>query len=407
MKNTINMFKNNLFNRGNFLGQVGFGSFASVGQNTTPLADGTCRYYLSLELGQSCQLNCRHCIYNLPEAEDATPQEDILANVTNALDNGFDPLWISLAGKEPTFYDKTLVRIAGKTKRPRRQNIVMTNGLRLNGSLLEQLADNVDYFDISLDGTETAHDWMRGPGRFKKTWANIKEVLEKTECNIGLIATAVHATLQNGQSQIAEIVELAQLLASEYGINKRISLSVSLYYGWPDDPMLLNAGEIADLARSLSEISFPSRLLITANYSSVFPEVASLLGIKERRPEFDQETGLPVMRFGNTSFILFNLSPTLQLGLRIANHGGVYLGCNHLVLGDRAERFKVADLRHDDLQETVARLLNNEVELFNQVMRLPMDCQECSGLSLCGGGDSVSGVYFNGQPADPFCGNIH
>ena len=411
MKNKANISGKVVVNGGNWLGGISFGSFASVDQNTTvTVPQKPCQYYLSLEIGESCQLNCRHCIYHRAKAQDPAPQKAILDNVTHSLDNGFDPIWVSLAGKEPTFYNETLTNVAAKTKRPKRQNIIMTNGLKLKGALLEKLAANVDYFDISLDGTKEAHDWMRGPGRFERTWDNIKEVLTTTQCNVGLISTAVKATLQNGQPQFMNIADLAQMLAMEYGKNGKnhqISLSVSLYYGRPDDPMLLGAEEIASLALCLSEIDFPSRLLVTANYSSVFPEVVRKLGIKECRLEFDPDTCLPVMRFGNTSFVIFNLVKTPQVGLRIANHGSVYLGCNHLVLGDKAEPFKIADLNHDNLQEVVVQLQNHEVDLLNQIMQLPTDCHNCPDFALCGGGDRISGVYFNDRPADPFCHHVH
>ena len=370
-------------NRGNSLGSIGFGSFASVDKNTTIVApQEPSRYYLSLEIGESCQLNCRHCIYHQREAKIQVPQDEILNQVMNSLENGFDPIWIALAGREPTFYDKKLVEIASKTSRPKRQNILMTNGLKLNGGLLKKLAGGIDYFDISLDGTKEAHDWMRGQGRFEKTWNNIKEVITTTQCNVGVISTAVRAVLSNGQPQFTNIVDLAQMLATEYGRtgnNNQISLSVSLYYGLPDDPMLLGAEEITNLALRLSEINFPSRLLLVANYSSVFPEVVQRLGIKERRLEYDLETGLPVMRFGNTSFVVFNLTKTPQVGLRVANNGNVYLGCNHLVLGDKAEPFKIANLKHDDLQETITRLENNEINLFNRML----DVRLCNCVLYC------------------------
>ena len=182
MKNKANISGKVVVNGGNWLGGVGFGSFASVGQNTvSTLSQEPCRYYLSLEIGESCQLNCRHCIYHRAKAQDPAPQKAILDNVAHSLDNGFDPIWVSLAGKEPTFYNETLINMAAKTKRPKRQNIIMTNGLKLKGALLEELADNVNYFDISLDGTKEAHDWMRGPGRFERTWGNIKEVIATTQ----------------------------------------------------------------------------------------------------------------------------------------------------------------------------------------------------------------------------------
>jgi radical SAM protein with 4Fe4S-binding SPASM domain len=393
---------------GNFFTPIGLGAFAEVGHVTTrKLTHQSDRQYLSIEVGEACQLQCKHCIYHSRKLETPRPRREHHENLLDALERGFDPLWISLAGKEPTIYAKDLIHLAASTKREDRLNIVMTNGLLLRGALLNDLADNIDYFDISLDGTKDAHDWMRGPGMFDKTWNNIEEVLATTDCKVGLIATAVKSSLNDDRPQYSDIVNLARLLEKRFGANDRISLSVSLYYGWPDDPMLLDAVEITGLAKGLSEVEFPTRILFTANYAHAFPSVARYFGISDHPLEFDVPTGIPLLRLGNMDFILFNLIQAPQVAIRLSNDGDVFLGCNHLVLGDDANGYRIASLDDEEFFEVTRRLKCESVPLMQQSLQLHQTCTSCEEFALCGGGDRLSGIYFNGRNEDPLCRNIN
>ncbi len=386
------------------MGQAGLGSFAYIGRHASKRAPSIAsRLYLAVELGEACQLKCRHCIYHRERPAEARPPDFVLERIRSAFRRGFDPFWVSFAGKEPTLFPRQLVELAGLTKRPARVNILMTNGLLLSGALLSDLAPLIDYFDISLDGDEAAHDWMRGAGTFRRTWQNIEHALRHPEPNIGIIATAVRAELQNSKPQYESLLALARRLSTEFGVNERLSLTISLYFGDPNDPMLLGSEEIARLITGLTEISFPTRVLFTANYAHLWPGVRRRLGWDHVEIEYDSTTGYPFLRRGHIQAILFNLTQTYQLSLRMSNEGKLFLGCNHLVLGDRASELSVADLSNEELDSAAERVWQDKIPIMNSLAFVPSDCLSCSHWESCRGGDRLSGLYFDGLPADPYC----
>ena len=389
---------------GNFMGQVGFGSFATLGLETlTSAPPEREKYYVALEVGEVCQLKCKHCIYHRQKAQSPAPSEVVFTNIVSAMARGFDPIWVSLAGKEPTIFPRALLELASATRRPERLNILMTNGLRLNGGLARQLSELIDNFDISLDGEEGAHDWMRGRGSFRKTWNNLSALHERYPNRIGIIATAVHGSLPDGRDQHSDIVALARRLRDRFGTDGRLSLSLSLYYDSPDHPMLLDADDIIALMRNLQDTGFPTRVLVTANYAHLWPAVRAGIGWENLPIEYDARTGIPLVKSGSLSAVLFNLTETPQLGIRISNEGLVYVGCNHLALGDRAAPHCIGDLAEESLVDVIDRIANNTQPLISTLAEPPSFCQECDNWPLCRGGDRLSGVYFCGRPLDPYC----
>ncbi len=391
----------------NWLSAVAIGSFADVGWETTHNARLLSpSVYLGVEVGEVCQLSCRHCIYHRQNPADARPPGFVRDSVFAAFERGFDPLWVSYSGKEPTLFPDRLVELARRTKRPGRVNILMTNGLKLTGDLLLELGESITLFDISLDGEEEAHDWMRGPGTFGATWRNIEEVLEQTDSRVGVIATAVHARLADDRRQIFDLIALARRLKSAFGSESRISLSISLYYGPPGDPLLLHPQDIAELMRGLEEAAFPTRVLLTANYAHAWPAVCEAIGWGDTTLQFDVPTGQAVVQRGSLMAVLFNLAQSDQLGIRVSNEGDVYLGCNHLVLGDDATMFSLGNLKRDQLEEIACRVVRDETIWGDRLALLPAGCAACDRWEDCQGGDRLSGMYFERKPADPYCGSL-
>lgn len=389
----------------NWLSAVAFGSFADVGWETTPNARVMSpSVYLGVEVGEVCQLACRHCIYHRDNPANARPPDFVRDSVFAAFERGFDPLWVSYSGKEPTLFPDRLLELARRTKRPDRVNILMTNGLKLTGDLLLELGQAITLFDISLDGDEEAHDWMRGPGTFGATWRNIEEVLERTDSRIGVIATAVHARLGDDRRQVFDLIALARRLQSAFGSGNRISLTISLYYGPPGDPLLLRPQDIAELMRGLEQTAFPTRILLTANYAYAWPAVCEAIGWGDAKLQFDVPTGQAVVQRGSLMAILFNLTQSDQLGIRVSNEGEVYLGCNHLVLGDDATMFSLGNLKRDQLEEIAHRVVRDENIWGDRLGLLPAECAMCDQWEDCRGGDRLSGMYFDHAPADPYCG---
>lgn len=393
--------------KGMFLGQVSLGAFADVGRQVVSRFDSTdARIYLSIEVGEKCQLQCRHCIYHGREPAFPRPNKKVLDAVSDGLKESVKADWISFSGKEPTIYKKELLELARKMYGSADRSILMTNGLLLEEKLLRELGEYIDYFDISLDGTQQAHDWMRGAGTFQKAWENIHKVLEYTDSKIGLIATAVHARLNRGERQLGDIVALANLLAQEFGLSDRISLSISLYYGKPDDKFILTKEDVVWLARSLSKIDFKTRILVTSNYASYMPFVFSTLALDANAINYDKHTGIAVLPYGNLDFLLFNLSAVEQYCIRISHEGNLFLGCDHLVLGEDARRWRLGSLESRRFSHFVNEVQRHETGLHEQLGCIPDVCRDCEGLSLCGAGDRLSGLYFREEGVDPFCERV-
>ena len=391
--------------RRNWLCSAAFGSFAYVGRDVCrEIEEGSPHLYLSLEVGERCQLRCRHCIYHAEEPSGGTPSPLVERRLFEALHNGLDPLWISFSGKEPTLFPESLLRMAARARKPGRTLILMTNGLRLQGSLLRDLAEHIDYFDISLDGDREAHDWMRGEGTFDITWRNIHRVLEQTDRRVGVMATLVKARLPSGRPQYEDLTALARRLSAEFGNdNERVTFCISLYKGLLGDPLLLDANEVTNLVRNLCEVDFPARVLFTANYAHLWPEVRRRMGWRAGDLVYDAQTSNALHRNGNVNCVLFNLTVNEQIGLRLANDDLVYLSCSHLLLGEECSRVSIADMADEDLGTVSQRAVADEMRFSRSLEYVPADCVSCEHWHECQGGDRLLGIYFDEAPADPYC----
>jgi sulfatase maturation enzyme AslB (radical SAM superfamily) len=388
----------------NFMAGVGFGSFAYLGREVMPEAVASPgNLYLSVEVGEACQLKCRHCIYHREKSPSPSPSDVAFQGVASAFRDGLRPQWVSFSGKEPTLFPSRLLEFAELARETRALTILMTNGLLLEGDLLERLSPVIDYFDISVDGTESAHDWMRGAGTFRRTWANVRTVHDRYSNHVALIATAVRAALSDGSPQHEDLLALARRIESEFPGSSQVSLTVSLYFGPPSDPLRLGAEEITALVRGLAEREVLSFVLFTANYAHLWPAVSRELGVDSVEPVYDRATGFPIVPLGRTRIVPFNLTQNDQLGLRISNDADVFLSCNHLTLGDEGMRWRLGDLGTRTLGQIVEDVTSGRNTVFRAMTMGPPECEACEHLVRCGGGDPLSGLLFDQKPVDPYC----
>lgn len=392
----------------NFMGQSSFGSFAPVGERlrSDPAAGGA-RHYLAVEIGEACQLKCKHCIYHRPKSRNPRPNAEVLEEVYETAHSGYNPLWLTFAGKEATIYPRTLVEAATRLRRSDTLSILMTNGLLLNDALIDSLGDKIDVFDISLDGPKGAHDWMRGDGTYERTWKRIEAVLARTASRVGIIATAVRGEVAPGVQQYEQIGELAEEIVARCGTSGRVVLTLSLYFGPVADPMLLHPEDIAGLVRTLAATGCPSRVVVAANYAHQWPEVAEDLGLSNSDILYDEATALPVIKFGSVNLILFNLTEVPQISARVSNDGLVFLGCNHLVLGEAAAGRAIGDLANEPLGGILERLSDGRHAIYDHFREHTSACGRCPVFDSCRGGDRLSGLLFDMGSVDPYCARIH
>jgi MoaA/NifB/PqqE/SkfB family radical SAM enzyme len=200
--------------------------------------------HLSIAINNYCNLKCKHCFLQYESHNDLTIQEWIKV-INSSLDSNIHQYVI--AGKEPLIHPKInelLLYFSNIKKKYQCVNTgIVTNGTKIKEHITEIKLANFNYIDISLDGTETEHDYIRGNGSFSKSINGIKELVNLNTDNFASI------TLQSiNIKNINKTIEYY----SKLGI-KNISIS-------PFEPTITNTNlslsksQLCSFFNSLSEI---------------------------------------------------------------------------------------------------------------------------------------------------------
>lgn len=140
---------------------------------------------ISYFINNTCNLSCRHCYVGYAKSSDSLSLPE--------WSTAFDEL-ISLGartfgnvGKEPLLvWDKTKSMLEYfKLKKQEYSDLrfgFVTNGMLLDDAKLAEIATIMpDYIDISLDGTQKVHDFIRGDGAYDALMANLRKLARYEE----------------------------------------------------------------------------------------------------------------------------------------------------------------------------------------------------------------------------------
>ncbi len=155
--------------------------------------------YLLLHITARCNLACRHCFLG-----NAANEELALERVTSAVDEfeGMQGLRLMVSGGEPLLhreFDTLNDYVAGKDLR----SVLLTNGTLLDEEKVARL--RFSEVQISLDGLEPAHNYLRGEGSFRRSLAALK-LLREAGIQVS-VATMIH------RHNLEDLDRLQELLA--------------------------------------------------------------------------------------------------------------------------------------------------------------------------------------------------
>ncbi len=120
---------------------------------------------VTIDITSRCNLRCKHCRVNEISHDLTMDEIDIIFNKLKP----FKPMGVFISGGEP-LTRKDIVEIVRKSKVVAPLTTINTNSLLLTEKLLKELIDaGLDYIQVSLDGIEKDHDFIRGKGTYKKT----------------------------------------------------------------------------------------------------------------------------------------------------------------------------------------------------------------------------------------------
>jgi len=127
---------------------------------------------VTIDVTSRCNLRCKHCRVNEIEY-DMTLDE--IEQVFKKLNN-FKPRGVFISGGEPLIRDD-IAEIVKKSKKLAPVTVLNTNSLLLTEKKLKELIDaGLNYIQVSLDGIEELHDYIRGNGTYRETISKMKMI---------------------------------------------------------------------------------------------------------------------------------------------------------------------------------------------------------------------------------------
>jgi len=171
-------------------------------------------FFAQLHLTARCNLRCRHCYQAEQSGNELTTGEisDLLSEIREALQAweesygiAFSPA-VSLTGGEPLLRDD-LFEVVRAFRQAEFAVAVLSNGTLIGEDEARRFADlGVRAVQVSLEGLETVHDAIRGPGTFRAALLGIDHLVAA-----GLTVTA-NMTLS--RLNASEVLPLACFVAT-------------------------------------------------------------------------------------------------------------------------------------------------------------------------------------------------
>lgn len=192
-----------------------------------------------------CNLQCKHC-YEGEKCVEQLSDAQIQSIFQKLLDSNI--LNLTITGGEALLVDNLAKYVSQCLEKGIMVNI-FTNGIMLD-NFIEQLGDvkngNLLTFEVSVDGAQEEHDYIRGKGNYQKTIANIK-------CAIQKVYKIITNTVVNGITKNSLVSMMKELHA--IGVVS-IQLSNLMLKGWAkehENELFISRNELANVYREICE----------------------------------------------------------------------------------------------------------------------------------------------------------
>ncbi|MDP2947727.1 MAG: radical SAM protein [Nanoarchaeota archaeon] len=312
---------------------------------------------VSFFVNNICNLKCKHCYVGYNKKEDELTVEEWIKIFDKLIE--MNALTFGNVGKEPLLSSEKTFKLLKYFAEKRKENLkirfgFVTNGTLLNSSIAKQLEEILpDYIDISLDGTQEVHDYIRGEGKFKITTENLKNFPKKLKKKVFISFTLMRSNKDSFKEMVKELDKM--------DFKKFI---ISPYIKTPDSDgeLYLEKEEVVEFYKQIIEgkvINFSNlseiEILLKVDYDSQ-KELMDLLckkNIIDLKKLLIDEYGVLFNLYEiNNSKIIINYIPfsdTFSRAIRIS-HDGYLSGCLEMFHEDYPIRAR-GNLREEKIQE--------------------------------------------------------
>lgn len=172
---------------------------------------------ITIDVTTKCNLRCKHCRTN--EIVHELSLDEIKTIVKKCKE--FKPRGVFISGGEPLTRND-IVDVIKETKKLAPITILNTNSLLLTEEKLQELIDaGLNYIQVSLDGIEKYHDFIRGKGTYKKTIEKLKLISkysDKIKLHISSVVSSIN--IDGMEELVYQILDVEQIKVQIFGFKR-------------------------------------------------------------------------------------------------------------------------------------------------------------------------------------------
>lgn len=325
---------------------------------------------VSFFLNNLCNLTCRHCYVGYSKSTDSLSLKEWTSTFDELISLGAKTF--GNVGKEPLLvWDKTKELLEYfKLKKQNHADLrygFVTNGVLLDDTKIAELdAIMPDYIDISLDGNQKVHDFIRGEGAYDALMANLRKLswYEALREKVFISFTLNRMNVSCADEMIRSIYEMGykNLLMSPY-----VTLDTSDMLYLSNDKIIAAINRLLD-GKLIDFAEFAGmKIYIKNDFTTTKPLMDRMaeIGIikKDELLVDDYKVVFNKYEFGSNT-IYFNYMPfdtSLKTAIRIS-HDGYVSNCLDMFYADYPARAvgNVRDKSIKELLETIKIDSNSE-----------------------------------------------
>lgn len=172
---------------------------------------------LRLRITNRCNLNCHFC-YVGESLNKKSPETLLISEWAQIIKNIPRHTLVDITGGEP-FLAPGFPEIINMLLEKKCKIALITNGTVSKFELLENMvAKKLNYFMVSIDGSQPIHDQIRGQGSFDKTIETLKQVIDlkkKYNSSLPTVVCKISLTEDNHDS----LLQLSSFLMNDLSID--------------------------------------------------------------------------------------------------------------------------------------------------------------------------------------------
>lgn len=163
-------------------------------------------FKLYLDITDSCQLNCKHCLTQKLNLKNQLNKEQLFSIIDECDKHG--AFFVKLGGGEPLLHPN-IFEIIKKFYSIGMRVSLSTNGIIVNDKIAKFLKENKVKTSVSLEGPKEINDYIRGYNHYEKA-INALKILKQNNCECLLRVTLTRQMLD--EDRMLEMIKLAKEL---------------------------------------------------------------------------------------------------------------------------------------------------------------------------------------------------